>query len=88
MLVADKGLKGTANILNFNVGDGLADVLPTPFWSRLQGRFGTSRYWREQGEDVLCCAEAVVRRASILSWTGRLAAGASARVEARPLSRR
>ena len=52
VLVADKGLKGTSNILNFNVGDGLADVLPTPFWSRLQGRFGTSRYWREQGEDV------------------------------------
>ncbi len=52
VLVADKGLKGTSNILNFNVGDGLADVLPTPFWSRLQGRFGTSRYWRDEGEDV------------------------------------
>jgi hypothetical protein len=52
VLIADKGLKGTANILNFNVGDGLADVLPTPFWSRLQGRVGTSRYWREQGEDI------------------------------------
>lgn len=52
VLIADKGLKGTANILNFNVGDGLADVLPTPFWSRLQGRFGTSRYWRDEGEDV------------------------------------
>jgi len=52
VLVADKGLKGTSNILNFNVGDGLADVLPTPFWTRLQGRFGTSRYWRDQGEDV------------------------------------
>lgn len=52
VLVADKGLKGTSNILNFNVGDGLADVLPTPFWTRLQGRFGTSRYWRTEGEDV------------------------------------
>ena len=52
VLIADKGLKGTSNILNFNVGDGLADVLPTPFWSRLQGRFGTSRYWRDEGEDV------------------------------------
>ena len=52
VLVADKGLKGTSNILNFNVGDGLADILPTPFWSRLQGRFGTSRYWRDEGEDV------------------------------------
>ena len=30
VLIADKGLKGTSNILNFNVGDGLADVLPTP----------------------------------------------------------
>ena len=35
-----------------DVGDGLADILPTPFWSRLQGRFGTSRYWRDEGEDV------------------------------------
>jgi len=52
VLIADKGLKGTSNILNFNVGDGLADVLPTPFWTRLQGRFGTSRYWRDNGEDV------------------------------------
>jgi hypothetical protein len=52
LLIADKGLKGTSNILNFNVGDGLADVLPTPFWTRLQGRFGTSRYWRDKGEDV------------------------------------
>ena len=52
VLIADKGLKGTSNILNFNVGDGLADILPTPFWSRLQGRFGTSRYWRDEGEDV------------------------------------
>ena len=52
VLIADKGLKGTSNILNFNVGDGLADVLPTPFWTRLQGRFGTSRYWRDKGEDV------------------------------------
>mmetsp|Transcript_19350 Transcript_19350/g.57502 ORF Transcript_19350/g.57502 Transcript_19350/m.57502 type:complete len:237 (+) Transcript_19350:209-919(+) len=52
VLVADKGLKGTSNILNFNVGDGLEEKLPTVFWSRLQGRFGTSRYWREQGEDV------------------------------------
>ena len=52
VLIADKGLKGTSNILNFNVGDGLADVLPTPFWTRLQGRFGTSRYYRDNGEDV------------------------------------
>ncbi|KAH8097586.1 hypothetical protein JL720_479 [Aureococcus anophagefferens] len=34
VLIADKGLKGTSNILNFN------------------GRFGTSRYWRDKGEDV------------------------------------
>jgi hypothetical protein len=52
VLVADKGLKGTSNILNFNVGDGLADVLPTPVGSRHPGRFGTSRYGRDEGEDV------------------------------------
>ena len=52
MLIADKGLKGTSNILNFNVGDGLGELLPNIFWTRLQGRFGTSRYWRDKGEDV------------------------------------
>lgn len=52
VLVADKGLKGTSNILNFNVGDAYADTLPNIFWQRLQGRYGTSRYWREKGEDV------------------------------------
>ena len=53
VLIADKGLKGTSNILNFNVGDGLAaDVLPDTRSGRLQGRFGTSRYWRDEGEDV------------------------------------
>mmetsp|Transcript_20011 Transcript_20011/g.62915 ORF Transcript_20011/g.62915 Transcript_20011/m.62915 type:complete len:217 (+) Transcript_20011:66-716(+) len=52
VLVADKGLKGTSNILNFNVGDAFADTLPNIFWQRLQGRYGTSRYWREKGEDV------------------------------------
>lgn len=52
VLVADKGLKGTSNILNFNVGENFADKLPNIFWQRLQGRYGTSRYWRDNGEDV------------------------------------
>lgn len=52
VLVADKGLKGTSNILNFNVGANLDDKLPNIFWQRLQGRYGTSRYWRDNGEDV------------------------------------
>lgn len=52
VLVADKGLKGTSNILNFNVGEAFSDKLPNIFWQRLQGRYGTSRYWRDNGADV------------------------------------
>ncbi|KAJ1446533.1 hypothetical protein M885DRAFT_546081 [Pelagophyceae sp. CCMP2097] len=52
VLIADKGLKGTSNILNFNVGEGLGELLPNIFWTRLQGRYGTSRYYRDNGEDI------------------------------------
>ena len=62
VLVADKGLKGTSNILNFNVGSGFSDALPNVFWSRLQSSFGTSRYYRDKGEDVaiMNAVEAIV----------------------------
>ncbi|CAM9300287.1 unnamed protein product [Chrysoparadoxa australica] len=51
ILIADKGTRGTSNLLNFNVGDGLKLTLPNVFWSRLQGRFGTTFYVRDNGED-------------------------------------
>mmetsp|Transcript_9612 Transcript_9612/g.12066 ORF Transcript_9612/g.12066 Transcript_9612/m.12066 type:complete len:212 (+) Transcript_9612:52-687(+) len=62
VLVADKGLKGQSNILNFNVGDGFQETLPTIFWTRLQGRFGTTRFYRDKGEDVsiLSAVESIV----------------------------
>jgi len=52
IMVADKGTKGTANLLNFNVGGGLKMALPNQFWTRLQGTFGTTFFVRENGEDV------------------------------------
>ena len=39
VLIADKGLKGTSNILNFNVGDGLAHAIDPP-WSPAPGPAG------------------------------------------------
>ena len=49
VLIADRGLKGTSNILNFNVGASFNDVgseyqLPTVFWTRLSGKFGSTFY--------------------------------------------
>ena len=40
-----------ANLLNFNVGDGLKFALPNSFWTSLQARFGNLFYVRDQGED-------------------------------------
>ena len=52
VMVVDKGAKGTANILNFNVADGIKLSLPNQFWTRLQGTFGTNFFVRDNGEDV------------------------------------
>ena len=52
VMVVDKGAKGTANILNFNVGEGVKLSLPNTFWTRLQGVFGTTFFVRDNGEDV------------------------------------
>lgn len=52
VLVVDKGSKGTANILNFNVGEGVKLALPNQFWTRLQSTFGNTFFVRENGEDV------------------------------------
>jgi hypothetical protein len=41
----------TANLLNFNVGDGLKFALPNQFWTRLQSKYGTSFFVRDNGED-------------------------------------
>ena len=50
VLIADRGLKGTSNILNFNVGQGYQFDLPTVFWTRLSGRFGNGFYIKDNGE--------------------------------------
>ena len=52
IMVVDKGAKGTANILNFNVGEGVKLSLPNIFWTRLQSTFGTTFFVRDNGEDV------------------------------------
>ena len=52
VMVVDKGQKGTANILNFNVGDNLKLPLPNQFWTRLQSTFGNTFFVRENGEDI------------------------------------
>jgi len=52
VMVVDKGTKGTANILNFNVGEGVKLSLPNIFWTRLQSTFGTTFFVKENGEDI------------------------------------
>lgn len=56
VLVADKGPQDSRqitsrNLLNFNVGEGLKLKLPNVFWNRLQSKFGSIFYVRENGED-------------------------------------
>ena len=48
LLVADP--RG-GNLLNFNVGDAVYQLLPRTFWIELQTRFGNLYFVREQGED-------------------------------------
>lgn len=48
VFVADPSLGG--NILNFNVGANIDLLVPTNFWSRLAGKYGTKFYWQDKGE--------------------------------------
>ena len=48
LLVADS--RG-GNILNFNVGDAVYQLLPRTFWIELQTRYGNLYFVREEGED-------------------------------------
>ena len=41
-----------ANVLNFNVGDGVKFALPNIFWTRLSGKYGTKFYVRDNGIDL------------------------------------
>jgi len=55
VLVVDKGQSkggGVANILNFNVADGIKLSLPNQFWTRLQSTFGNNFFVRDNGEDI------------------------------------
>ena len=52
VMVIDKGTKGTANMLNFNVPEGVKFQLPNVFWTRLQNTFGNTFFVRENGEDI------------------------------------
>jgi len=55
VMVVDKGQSkggGTANILNFNVAEGVKLSLPNQFWTRLSNTFGNNFFVRDNGEDV------------------------------------
>lgn len=54
VMVCDLGPKGGANLLNFNVGESedLQLALPTSFWTRLQGKYGSTFFVRDNGNDV------------------------------------
>lgn len=51
VLVVDQ-FGGRGNVLNFNVGDGVKLALPNVFWTRLQGKYGTTFYVQENGIDL------------------------------------
>ncbi|GAB4217204.1 MAG: TPM domain-containing protein [Synechococcales cyanobacterium] len=48
LMVADP--KG-GNLLAFNVGDAVREILPRTFWVELQSRFGNQFFTREHGDD-------------------------------------
>lgn len=50
VLVVDQ-FGGKGNVLNFNVGDGVKFALPNVFWTRLQSKFGTVFFVKENGID-------------------------------------
>jgi len=39
-------------VLNFNVGEGVKFALPNVFWTRLQAKYGTTFFVKENGLDV------------------------------------
>jgi len=51
VLVVDQ-FGGRGNSLNFNVGEGVKLNLPNAFWTRLQAKFGTTFYVRDNGIDL------------------------------------
>jgi len=51
VLVVDQ-FGGRGNVLNFNVGEGVKLNLPNVFWTRLQGKYGTTFYVRDNGIDL------------------------------------
>lgn len=61
VLVVDQ-FGGRGNVLNFNVGDGVKFALPNVFWTRLQAKYGTTFYVRDNGIDlsIINAIEAVV----------------------------
>jgi len=58
LLVADSRDR---NLLNFNVGDEVYNLLPRGFWIELQSRYGNQFFVREQGQDraILASMEAI-----------------------------
>lgn len=51
VLVVDQ-FGGRGNSLNFNVGEGVKFALPNIFWTRLQAKYGTTFYVRDNGIDL------------------------------------
>lgn len=51
VLVVDQ-FGGKGNVLNFNVGEGMKLNLPNQFWTRLQSKYGTIFFVRENGIDI------------------------------------
>jgi len=51
VLVVDQ-FGGKGNALNFNVGEGVKFALPNVFWTRLQGKYGSTFYVKENGIDL------------------------------------
>uniref|UniRef100_A0A7S2W1Y3 TPM domain-containing protein n=1 Tax=Eucampia antarctica TaxID=49252 RepID=A0A7S2W1Y3_9STRA len=51
VLIVDQ-FGGKGNSLNFNVGEGIKFALPNVFWTRLQAKYGTTFFVRDNGIDI------------------------------------
>jgi len=51
------------NALNFNVGEGVKFALPNVFWTRLQAKYGTTFFLKENGIDnaIIAAVEAITQ---------------------------